>query len=192
MLDKVSFATTLSLDDLLEEIEKNAELLSDLKLDVLTLDASWIEQPVLSFQWNRLSNLAEYCLKQEEKGLKDLQAETYLRIRSQLLDAGEKVTETLLANKVATDKAVTDVGETVAYLQYICTLLVSAKKAIDDRRRALEGLVTLHSTQYFTNTVENPALEELGTQKVKEQHKEVLENNKRLRKIRDRKRGEKV
>jgi hypothetical protein len=187
---KRKITDVILLEELLLEIESEAALLQDLQLDILTLDTSWVEQPALSFKWNQLSNRADYCLKSAEKSVKDLQASVYLAKREELTADKIKFTEALLNSLVAEDAEIQEKQEDILYLQYICNLLVSAKKAIDDRRRALEGLVSLHSTQYFTNGHSNPLLEELGDNKVQEQHTAVLENNQRLRKLRSKRKGE--
>jgi len=179
----------LQLPALMQTIENEAELLQSLQLDVLTLDVSWIEQPALSYRWNKMHNIAEYHLKRREKKLVDLKASLYLETRASFMENKEKFTEAVLTNTVAAVGSVSELQDEISDLQYICSLLISTKKAVDDRRRALEGLVSLHSTQYFTNGTNNPILEELGNQQVEEQHHKVLSNNKRLRKLRDRKQG---
>ncbi len=183
----VRITDTLTFEELIEEIEVESVILHDLKLDILTLDESWIEQPHISFKWNRLSNQGDFCLRTKERELKEVEAERYLFLKQSHIEAGEKCTEASLVAEISSDAIVCKLREDISYMQYVCVLLVSAKKAIDDRRRALEGLTSLFTTQYFTSIRDNPVMRELAQNTVGQIATEALENNQRLRKLRDKK-----
>ena len=168
-----------TIDDVVAEIEDNLNLQEDLTLNILTLDDDWLQQPIVSIQWNQLTNVAEHCLKNLEKKHKEKTSELYLEIKHEHIDQNIKITETALAHEVNISETVIKMQNEIHEAQYIVSLLISAKKAIDDRRRSLDGLTNLYTSNYFQNQTDAPALKDLGDAKFDEQQHEAF--NKRTR-----------
>ncbi|MCK5861717.1 MAG: hypothetical protein KAH38_04480 [Candidatus Hydrogenedentes bacterium] len=175
---------TLTPDALIAAVEAESMADGNDPLDILSLDDNWLRLPQVSFKWHRLSNMAAHCIRVHEAKLKDALASTYLEIREEYIASGGKCTEALLANEVAATETIIKLKEDLLYLQYIGTLLVSKTKSMDDTRRALEGLTSLHTTHYFSNTDDNPIMKEVTAHHVQETAATTLAANKRLRRVR--------
>jgi len=182
-----STTTMLTVEELIDEIENESQLLIDLKLDIMSLDTAWLAQPQISFKWSRFSNIADYLLRKKEHDVKKKAAELYLDIRTEHIELGEKYTEGLLTNEVAASIPMLSLKEEVLFLQYLSSILISGKKSVDDRRRALESLVSLFATHYFTSSTDNPVLKELSTDQTHAAHSDALANNKRLKTLKSKK-----
>ncbi len=182
-----NITTMLTVEELITEIENESQLLLDLQLDILLLDVAWVAQPQISFKWNRFSNIADHLLRKKENDTKKEAAELYLDIRTNHVELGEKYTEGLLTNEVAAAPKMLELKEDVLFLQHLSNILISGKKSVDDRRRALESLVSLFATHYFTSNTDNPVLRELSTDQTHAAHSDALANNKRLNTLKQKK-----
>lgn len=168
-------------NEVVSYLEEQMDLYDDLTLDITNLDTNWLEQPQIAFSWNQLFNAAQFTLRQLENKLKTLSAEMYLEIKQIAVEEKEKTTEALLNNRVSTNKKIMKLQTDIFDAQYIVDILSSAKKAMDDRRRALEGLTELFVTHYFVSERDNQALKELGGEKVEEEQAKVLNQSEKLK-----------
>ena len=172
-----------TIEDVVAHIEDKLDLTADLTLNILTLDDNWLAQPTISFQWNQLTNIAEHCLKVLERKLKEKSSALYLNIKQKHADQNIKITEAALAHEVINTDFIIIIQEEINEAQYIVSLLVSTKKAIDDRRRSLDGLTNLYTSNYFQNQTDAPALKELGDAKCEEEQHAALNKSEKLKRI---------
>lgn len=172
-----------SIKEIVEILETDFNIFDDLSLDITILDEDWLKQPQISFKWNQITNNAQHFLASLERNLKEIFAEMYLEYRQIAIDNKEKFTEGSLNNQIEITKDVIILKEKILETQYIINLLTSAKKAVDDRRRALEGLTQLFATNYFTNERDNKILKEIGKTKAEQNHEAALNKSVRMKKI---------
>ncbi len=167
--------------DLVDYLENEMNIYENLLLDITNLDVDWLAQPSVAFKWNQLFNVAQFLLRQLETELKEQIAEKYLYLKQKAVEEKEKTTEALLNNRVLTDPDIINLQTDLFDGQYITDILSSAKKAIDDRRRTLEGLTELFVTHYFVSERDNQALKELGGEKEEQQQNQALNKNEKLK-----------
>ena len=172
-----------TIEDVIAHIEDELDLTDDLTLNILTLDDNWLTQPTISFRWNQITNIAEHCLKNMERKHKEQAAELYLAIKREHLENNTKITETALANEVAATQTIKDLQSDICDAQYIVSLLITTKKAVDDRRRSLDGLTSLYTSNYFQNQTDAPALKELGDAKYEEEQHVALNKSDKLKRL---------
>lgn len=172
-----------TIEQVVEFIEKELNLHDDLLLNIHTLDDNWLDQPTISFQWRQLLNVAEHCLKVLERQFKEKSSEHYLTIKSQYAQDGTKVTEAALAHEVTNTQSIVSIQAEIVEAQYIVNLLTSVTRAVEDRKRSLDGLTHLYTSNYFQNQVDAPALKELGDAKVQEHQTDVVNKNERFKKL---------
>nr|OQX98423.1 MAG: hypothetical protein B6I27_02610 [Erwiniaceae bacterium 4572_131] len=167
--------------DLVDYLENEMNIYENLLLDITNLDVDWLAQPSVAFKWNQLFNVAQFLLRQLETELKEQIAEKYLYLKQKAVEEKEKTTEALLNNRVLTDPDIINLQTDLFDGQYVTDILSSAKKAIDDRRRTLEGLTELFVTHYFVSERDNQALKELGGEKEEQQQNQALNKNEKLK-----------
>jgi hypothetical protein len=121
----------------------------DIKVDVLNLDKEWQYQSELFLKYSKeLADKKEELAKAEEF-LEVVKAEAGKRARLKLKD-NAKATEGMVKEEIALDQERKDAATKVIYIQHDVDILTGVVRAFDQRKAALEHLVTLLGQQYFS------------------------------------------
>lgn len=132
-----------------------------IEIDAYRLDDEWLEQPKHFLKW--CERLAEKRLQldQVKSKLDIVKAELDSEIRE---NPGEfdlpKVTESAVANTVVTQPEYRKAVENLNKARYEQNLAQAAVDALEQRKKALENLVSLHGMQYFAELREPKGREE--------------------------------
>lgn len=162
------------------------ELKDDLAIDKMSLDEEWERQPLLYLKY--ANDLAEAEINRDN--LKDLidveKAAVERKIREKPEDYGitGKPTEGAIKAAILGDKEIEKI--TIEYFEASkeAKLLGSIVKALDHRKKALEKLVDLFLSGYFSRPIINEAAIDTGKKAKKEKQEQVeLLNRPRRRKV---------
>lgn len=130
-----------------------AELDFDRAIDPTALDVEAVRQADVFFKWAERSVMARHALDRAKFDMEVQEARTQLGIRANPVkwNLGEKPTEAAI--KAA---AVVDPVYQTAYRDFLAAreesaMLDKAVEAMEQRKRMLEVLITLHGQQYFAS-----------------------------------------
>jgi len=136
------------------------------ELDLLTLDTLWLEQPQLVAQHGRELANAKDKLERSKAGLDVARAEVENMITADPEKFGlAKTTVSAINAAVEVHPDITSARDRLFKNKHKVDLLQALMTALDHRKRALEGLVSLHGQQYFAS----PRLDENGRKAVTDQ-----------------------
>ena len=122
----------------------------DMEIDESALDIEWLEQPTLLFKYGKEKANIEYKANKQKEKLEYEKAKLDIDIRTNHGKYGlEKVTETGIANVIATHKIYLEEKEMYNELLHDLNLITVALNAINTKKYALENLVKLHGMNYF-------------------------------------------
>lgn len=142
---------------------------TDFEIDPYRLDEEWVEQPRLYHMY--AVELAEARKDLEEaKRMRDVaKAEADKLVRNEPERFGlSKVTENAIKETIPTVPEVQQAEKEVIEARYAMDIAEAAVGAMDHRKRALEGLVSLHLADYFSKPkVPKGAEEGIGESKRK-------------------------
>lgn len=122
----------------------------DLEINEHSLDREWIRQPAIFMFYAKKTAEADRKRKRAKENLEVLYAEIDSWVREEAKKEGEKVTEKMVENRVRTDKTYTDAAKEVSEAEFEYNIMLSAVKAMDHKKAALENLVKLYISGYLS------------------------------------------
>lgn len=155
--------------------EEDLNYEEDLAIDPHQLDEEWLKQPSLYMQYAHQSALSQKIRDKAKERLEVVRAQLDKKIRK---DPGKyeviKVTETTVANAILEQKEYQEAKQDFDELSYDANILQSAVRAFEQRKKALEGLVTLWVGNYFSGPKE-PRILDQG-KRILQKHSKVAED----------------
>lgn len=124
----------------------------ELYIDETALDVEWLKQSEKFMRVSRLSAKVDAEVRRLEEKMKVLRSELILEVNGnpKLLGKGLKPTGQTMEAYFRTHKKHKEIKEQLNEAQYRADVLRSAVFAFQNRKTALENLVTLHGQQYFS------------------------------------------
>ena len=123
---------------------------SDMTIDETGLDVEWLSQPKLMMDYGIHAADMRKRVDQAKEKMEVVRAELDREIReSPDLFGIVKITETVVANTIITAEAYQQASTTFIEAKYELDMAMTAVRAVDQRKAALENLVRLHGQQYF-------------------------------------------
>lgn len=127
----------------------------DLAIDPHQLDEEWLQQPSLYMRYAQESAMAQKIKDKAKERLELIRAQTDKKIRTDPEQYGlKKVTETTVANAILENEEYQQAKNDYDELNYDFNIMQSAVRAFDQRKKALEGIVTLYVGNYFSGPKE--------------------------------------
>lgn len=127
------------------------------EINELKLDQEWLGQPNMVWEYAKKKALANKRVSEAKAALKVTIAELSKAIRAEPLEYGlDKVTESTVENTILLQKEHRVDQQALIDAEYNADILGAAVAALQDRRRALEGLVELHGQNYFSDPRPGP------------------------------------
>ena len=144
------------------------------KINQLTLDKHWLDQPKLVIKYGLELADAKDRLDRTKSSLDVTKAVAMAQIRLVPKDFGlsEKPTVTALAASVDTHTKVQEIQDKLHKRKHTVEILQAMMNALEHRKRTLEGLVSLHGQQYFAI----PQADEVGQEVLKTQTQGSVRN----------------
>jgi len=163
--------------------EKTFEFDMDIfDLSLSRLDVHWTEQPKIVARFSKEQADAKDELRRAKGKLEAVRAELGSDIRRNPKEYDvEKPTEGAVNSTIPTCPEFIVAQNKVFKLEHLSDLLHGILKALDDRKRALEGLVYLYGQDYFSV----PKLSVNGRKAVEEYNKHVARDKMKNRKKND-------
>jgi len=122
----------------------------ELAIDPNALDVEWVEQPTQFFNVAEQAAEARREVDRAKLALEVTEATLDNDIRSNPAKYGlPKVTETALKSAMHLTEEYQEAQKALSEAQYEKAMLDAATQAWDQRKRALENLVSLHGQSYF-------------------------------------------
>lgn len=122
----------------------------DIRIDETALDVEWLNQPELMRKYTRYQAGLQLDEDEAKENLEFITAELDKEIRSNPEKFGiEKITEGVIKNTILLQDKYKDINKEYLNAKFENNTGKGAIKAIDNRKKALENLVTLHGQQYF-------------------------------------------
>lgn len=131
-------------------------------IDRAALDEEWAGQPELFYEHAEKLAQAKKELEHRKASLEVLKAKVALDVRRNPADYNihSRLTDKIIEQVVTVDKRVQKSTIVLQSAQHLVNVLTAAVQALDHRKRALEGLVSLHGQSYFASPrVKGPANE---------------------------------
>ena len=126
-----------------------------LAIDPHKLDEELLYQPLLCYEYNELFAEAQHDRDIAKEALDVAKAEADKEIRNNPKTFGiSKVTETSIANAVTLHSKVKSAMQTLIDSTYQFNMLKAAVAAVEHRKKALEGMITLFVSSYFAGPSE--------------------------------------
>ena len=129
---------------------ENLDYMQDLEIDQHKLDQEWLRQPSVFMAYSEAAVRAEAERDHAKRCLDVAVAEADQAIRKAAADAGEKVTEAVVANRVTLHPSVDAAERSYMASNAKAKLLAAAPRAFDQRKKALEKLSELFIAGYFS------------------------------------------
>ena len=165
------------------------EFAQDLELDPLQLDVNALAQPKAFFKWSKRWVAARYEMDKAKLVLDITENELNIDVRKHPNDYGlDKVTEKLAEAAVKASAKYREKAEILIEKRMIAGRLEKAVVAMDQRKRMIEVLITLHGQQYFAGPSVPNNLADAWKEEQEKQERQTLERQRKH----TRKRGEKT
>lgn len=145
---------------------------ADVQIDVDALDIEWVEQPSLMAQYCAYSAECRKEMDRAKEQVEICKAKLDRQVRSDPGAFGlKKITEGAVASAIVESAEYQECQQEYIDARYEYDLSVTAVRAIDQKKTALENLVRLHAASYFAG----PSVpRNLGTEwKTRQQNKEA-------------------
>ena len=127
----------------------------ELQLD--SLDRHWIEQPKLVHQCGLKLADTKNTMERHRAKLSVIRAEADQEARVDAINTKVKITEKIISSVVDTNDNVIKMERQLADDKHTADILSAKMVALEHRKRALEGLVSLHGQDYFAVPQTNSA-----------------------------------
>jgi len=139
-------------EDINNKIESKTNYEEDIKINRNELDLEWLRQPELIGKYSRELAQAQLELDKLDERISVITAEKELEIRTNPEKFGlEKITEGALKTILQMDKELIGMRNAISEKKFEVNILSGALKALDNKKKALENIVTLHGQQYFAS-----------------------------------------
>lgn len=134
---------------------KEVDYEKDMSIDEDALDVELLEQPRLTYKYNKILAKREQELSNTKDSLNLIKADLDKKYRSNPEKYGiEKVTDASITAAIQRDKDYQEANQEVIDAQYEYMIAKGAVDAISNQRKsALENLVKLHGMNYFAGPV---------------------------------------
>lgn len=121
-------------------------------IDESALDVEWANQPRLALTYGEKLADARHEHETAKARLELIQAELALKVRQNPTEygLGEKATEAGVSAAIIANETFQRVQRACFDARHKVDVLVAAMTAIDSRKKALENLVQLHVTSYYS------------------------------------------
>ncbi len=124
---------------------------SYVEVDIEQLDKEWVEQPTRFHKAAKKVADARHELAKAKAALEIIEAEVALDIRNNPTTFGlKKPTETAVKNMVVVDKRTQTAVKTLNKAKHKVDVFEARVSALEHKKRALENLVSLHQSDYFS------------------------------------------
>lgn len=133
----------------------------DPRIDELQLDKEWLRQPDMYWRWSKRKAEANRTIAHAKNNLAAVTAELTREIRTDPASYGlDKVVDSTVAAALQEQPPIKKATQQVIDAQYRADIIGAAIAALDQRRRALQDLVSLHSQNYFSAPRARPGTED--------------------------------
>ena len=122
----------------------------DITIDESALDVEWLRQAQLMLRYGGHTAQKRKEVDQKKEQLEVIKAELDRKIREDPNFFGlSKITEAVVQNTIMVQPEYKEVMEEYIEIKYEYDMAVTAVRAIDTKKTALENLVKLYGQQYF-------------------------------------------
>ena len=161
-------------------IMKELDFSEDSRIDHNNLDVECVNDAFKYGQYVRSMVDAEDAYDRAKDNLKVIIAEMDNKIRKEVLTSGEKVTETIVSNKVLLSKEYKIAAEEMLQAKHTYSILKGGVETLDKRSDRLESLIRLEARQYFAGptvprNLDSEMSRRIITHKIEAERKEVDE-----------------
>ena len=123
----------------------------DVSIDKFNLDAEWVRQSSLYLKYGEKHAEARAVVDKLKKQLRIIQAEKALEIRKDPESFGfQKVTDKIVADLVDSSDEVKSINKQLYQAKHNEEMLSASVSAMEQKKKALENLVSLYLTGYFS------------------------------------------
>jgi hypothetical protein len=122
----------------------------DLEVNENALDEEWIKQPYLYMSYAEAAAHAIQKAKEIKEKVNIIKAEADNRIRKDYEEKALKITETRINTYIPLDEEVQKINSELRKAELEVDLLNAGCKAMDHKKKALERLVDLNLSGYFS------------------------------------------
>jgi len=130
---------------------KQKDVEFDIAIDPNQLDTEWCDQPSLYFQYAAKLASARRDVDEAKADLDVTRAELDKAIRLDPASFGlVKITEAAITSAIPTQEKFCDANEAVIEAKHRADILSAAVSALDHRKKALENLVSLFLSNYYS------------------------------------------
>jgi hypothetical protein len=149
---------------------------NELDIDRTRLEDEWLRQPKLFLRYSRLLADAKERVDRLQGMIDVAEGELFMRVAEDA-DKLPKATDSMIKQAVAIKLAKNPLVKKLQLAKHKVNLLQAFVSALDQKKRALESLVTLHGQGYFSDP---KATSDAGRQWIEEQQeKQVMKYNRR-------------
>jgi hypothetical protein len=122
----------------------------DVTIDESALDVEWLAQPklMLTYGNHAAEKRKEVDLAKEKLDVVKAELDRKIRENPEIFGL-PKITETVVQNTIIIQPEYKKASENYIETKYELDMAMSAVRAIDQKKQALENLVRLHGQQYF-------------------------------------------
>ncbi len=153
---------------------------NDFQLDPHSLDKEWLRQPELASEYAKLQADANRDLDLAKNELKLCEAELAESMRLSPEEYGiKKVSEAAISSAIPKQASYQKANKTVIDAKHALAVIQAAMTAIEHRKKALENLVTLHMSDYYSTPREPKTRTDMASNKITRQ-RSVREREKNL------------
>ena len=151
----------------------------EISIDPDALDVEWLNQPKLFLKYAELTSDARMEVDKAKERFELVKAELDrdIRLSPEKFNI-EKITESVISNTTILQKPYQETSDNYIKTKHKADILLSAVKAFDQRKKALENLVQLHGQSYFAGPKEPRDLEMEFGKRVKQKQVRTRIKNK--------------
>lgn len=146
----------------------------DIIIDEYNLEKEWLRQPSLFLKYSQAAEIAGAKYRKLKDDLEIIKASLYKTTKQKMIEDGEKVTEGAVNNAIITNKEYMEDLNIMQEAQHDFNMLSAAVKAFDQRKSALENLVKLYLSGYFSAPSEKDNYKDTALDSVSKKQMENL------------------
>ena len=133
---------------------ENTDYKKDMNIDPQALEVEWLRQSSLYMNYAEKCAMAERRKNSTKEQLEVIKAECDREIRARKIEAKEKVTESIIEAAIVDNKKHKEGVQLLLTATYEHNILSFVIKALEHRKKALENLVQLYLSGYFSGPKE--------------------------------------
>ena len=135
-----------------DEIVIQERVVSDFEINEYALDKEWLKQPPTVERYAREEAEAKLRYTESKNRLEVVKAEVALSVRQDPQAYGfDKATDKLVEALVSADERCKRAQQELAEAKHEADILQGGCNALEHKKKALENLVTLHISGYYSN-----------------------------------------